>query len=318
MRAMIVAAGLGTRLRPLTDLLPKPAVPVRGIPMIETTLALLAAAGARHVAVNLHHLPDRLRQVAEDACPAGVDLHFSMEESLLHTGGAIRRVAGFLGEEETCLLVGGDMIVDLDLAGLVARHRRSGREVTLALLRRPDGAGSAHGTIGVDAEGRICRVADRWDAGGERGAGFYTWVNVVSRSAFATLPARDVFNHLDDWWVPRAIAAPGTIGAELLTPGDPVERPKRCRWIPVGTPAEYLRANASPLRLSYLDVDARAAGRGARLVGDCVVGPGAVLGAGAHLRRAVVWPDERVPAGFAGADGVYAGGTFHDFGREAA
>ena len=77
MRAMILGAGLGTRLRPLTDLRPKPALPVRGLPVLAYTLALLARHGVREVAINLHHLPDQVRAVAERHRPEGMALHFS-------------------------------------------------------------------------------------------------------------------------------------------------------------------------------------------------------------------------------------------------
>ena len=92
---MIVAAGLGTRLRPLTELRPKPALPVRGIPLIAYTLALLARHGVTEAIINAHHLPDILMDAARRHCPAGIDLRFSIEAELLDTGGGIRRVADF-------------------------------------------------------------------------------------------------------------------------------------------------------------------------------------------------------------------------------
>lgn len=304
---MIVAAGLGTRLRPLTAWRPKAALPVRGVPLIGITLELLARAGVREVVVNLHHLPERLRAAAEASCPDGLALHFSHEPRLLHTGGAIRRVADFLRESDPCVVVGGDMVVDVDLAGLVARHRASGRDVTLLL--KSDRRAPAFGTIGVDGEGRVSRIARRFDRGGECGAGIYTWVNVFSAAALRTLPAREVFNHLVDWIVPRLRDGDTRIGAELLGPGEGV-------WEPVGTPQEYLAVNLRPLRLSYLDVDARGRACGARLEPGLVVGPGAEIGAGARLEDVVVWDGERVPAGFRGRGGVFAHGAFHPCGPE--
>ena len=85
MRAMIVAAGLGTRLRPLSSLRPKPALPVRGIPLIGYTLALLRHHGVREVVINTHHLPERLEAAARAECPDGLALHFSRETTLLDT-----------------------------------------------------------------------------------------------------------------------------------------------------------------------------------------------------------------------------------------
>ena len=90
MRAMIVAAGLGTRLLPLTKLLPKPALPVRGVPLVAYQLALLRDHGVREVAINVHHLPEALEAAAERWCPPGLALRFSREPELLGTGGGHR------------------------------------------------------------------------------------------------------------------------------------------------------------------------------------------------------------------------------------
>ena len=298
---MIVAAGLGTRLRPLSELRPKPALPVRGIPVIGYTLELLAAADVREVVVNVHHLPEVLETTARAWCPEGVRLHFSREPELLHTGGAIRKVASFLGGSDPCLVIGGDMILDVDLRDLVARHRRAGRDATLLL--RDDPRAPAFGTIGVAADGELRRVADRFDRGGEARSGVYAWVNVLSTRALETLPERDAFNHLDDWLAPQAERGLA-VGAEVQSAGEGA-------WEPVGTLREYVDANFTSLDLSYLDVDARARQAGARVEDAWIAGPGAEIGAGARLDRVVVWDGERVPPGFQAQDGVFAGGRFH-------
>jgi NDP-sugar pyrophosphorylase family protein len=299
---MIVAAGLGTRLQPLTELRPKPAVPVRGLPLVAYPLALLARAGVTEVMVNVHHHPDLLIAAAEAWRPPSLTLHFSHEPELLDTGGGIARVADFLRESEPCLLLGGDMILDLDLPGLVETHRRSGRTVTAVLRRDP--RAERFGTIGIDEAGRIRRIGRRFDLGGETDAGVYTWVNVVSASAFDSLPDREVFSHLDHWWAPELANGSDAIGAVVL-------EPDACCWEPVGTPAEYLHANLSLPPLSYLDVDARARATGTRLEPDLVIGRGAELARGVRLTRAVVWDGERVPSGTVASDGVFAGGRFH-------
>jgi NDP-sugar pyrophosphorylase family protein len=299
---MIVAAGLGTRLRPLTELRPKPAVPVRGIPLVAYPLALLAHAGVAEATVNVHHHPERLIDAAEAWRPPGLALRFSHEPRLLDTGGGIARVADFLRESDPCLLLGGDMVVDLDLRALVAEHVRSGRAVT-AVLRRDERA-REFGTIGVDRAGRIRRIGRRFDLGGEVDSGVYTWVNIVSARAFDWLPAREVFSHLDHWWAPELARGSDAIGAVVLEAA-------ACAWEPVGTLAEYLRANFALPALSYFDADARARAAGVRLLPDLVIGAGAHVAPGAHLVRAVVWDGEYVPEGTRGREGVFAGGRFH-------
>jgi hypothetical protein len=136
-------------------------------------------------------------------------------------------------------------------------------------------------------------------------------VNVVSARAFDTLPAREVFSHLDDWWMPELACGSDEIGAVVLGP-------EACAWEPVGTLAEYLHANFALPRLSYLDTDARARALGARLLPDAVIGAGAEVPPDATLERVVVWEGERVPPGFAGRSGVFAGGRFHALAGETA
>lgn len=302
MRAMIVAAGLGTRLRPLTELRPKPALPVRGLPLIAYQLELLAAHGVTETIINVHHLPELLMETALACCPPGMTLHFSVEEELLDTGGGIRRAAGFLRESDPCLIVGGDMVLDADLTGLRRRHEERGDAVTMLLRRDP--RSDRFGTIGVDEAGRVRRIGRRFDLGGCCDEGVYVWANVVSARAFDTMPDREAFSHFDLWIAPMLEVGARDVRAEVTDVTATV-------WEPVGTPEEYLAVNLAPPALSYLNPDTRARAAGAHFEPDLVIGAGAKLGAGARLQRAVVWDGEEVPAGFQGEAGVFAGGSFH-------
>jgi len=304
-RAMILGAGLGTRLRPLSALRPKPALPVRGVPLVAYPLALLAHHGVTEVVINLHHGPDALRESAERWAPPGLRVTFSHEERLLGTGGGIRRAADFLRDSDPCLVLAGDMVLDLDLAALVARHRA--RRDAWTLVLRDDPRGETFGTIGLAADGRVRRIARRLDLGGERRAGVYVSVNVVSSRMFETLPDGEVFGHLDGWLAPLMSGGAPDVRGEILPP-------EACTWDPVGTPGEYLAANLRPSPLSFLDADAVAARAGTRFAPGLVLGAGSELGPGAELRDAVVWEDEHVPAGFRARGGVFAGGRFHDCG----
>jgi NDP-sugar pyrophosphorylase family protein len=305
---MIVAAGLGTRLRPLTDWIPKPALPVRGVPLVALQLALLRRHGATEVAINVHHLAGPLQEAAERWCPPGLTLRFSKEPVLLGTGGGIRRVADFLRESDPCLVIGGDMVLDFDLGELVRWHRAGGHAVSLLL--REDPRAGRFGTIGVDGGGRVRRVAKRFDLGGAARAGVYAWANVLSPRAFDSLPDRETFSHLDDWWMPELAAGADDIRGWVADTAS-------CLWEPVGTPAEYVAANLDVERLSYLDLAASSERAGARVLRDAagaasvVLGAGAQLGEGAHLERAVVLEGERVPAGLRAEGGIFARGRWH-------
>jgi NDP-sugar pyrophosphorylase family protein len=306
---MIVAAGYGTRMQALSVLRPKPAVPVRGIPLVAYNLELLAHHGVSEVIINAHHLPERLIEAARQVRPAGIELHFSREEALLGTGGAIRRAASFLRESDPCLILGGDMLLDADLSALVALHRDRGDAVTLLL--REDPRAADFGTIGVDGEGRIRRLGGRFDLGSESRAGLYTWANVVAARSFDTLPDLECFGHLDEWIAPQLAGGARDICAEIWGPD-------RSTWEPVGSLAEYLAVNLNPPPLSYFDADARARADGTRFEADLVIGAGASVDPGARLERAVVWDGEQVGAEVRGRDGVFAGGAFHSCRSEAA
>lgn len=200
------------------------------------------------------------------------------------------------------LILAGDMLLDVDLRALVEAHRARGNAVTLLL--RDDPRGATFGTIGIDGDGRVRRIAQRFDLGGETQAGVYAHATVVSADALDTLPPQRIFGHLDHWLMPRLADGARDIGAVLLAANAMV-------WEPIGTTAEYLAANLTPPKLSYLDADDAARRAGVRIEGDVVIGAGAHLGRDVQLERAVVWDGETIPDGFRASDGVFAGGAFH-------
>ncbi len=299
---MILAAGLGTRLQPLTALRAKPALPIRGVPMIAFALAWLRAHGVTEVAVNLHHLPRSVREAVEEWCPAGLTVTFSHEPELLDTGGGMRRVANFLRESDPAIVIAGDMLLDLDLGRAVREHRAAARRATLVL--RDDPRSAQFGSIGVDDDGAIRRIATRFDLGGEVRSGLYTSVNLFSPALFDAMPERERFSHLDDWLVPLLRGGARDVAGVLTTPADSV-------WEPVGTLREYLEANLAPLPLPYWPGDGPAEDRGVRFDPDrqVVVGAGATLSPEASVQRIVIWDGEAVPPLKCG-DGVFAGGRF--------
>lgn len=311
MRAMILAAGLGTRMAPLTDHRAKPALPVRGRPVVSLLLELLAASGIREVLINLHHRPDSIRRAVDQDHPAGLVLAWSVEDEPLGTGGGIRRAADFLRGSEDCLVLAGDMLLDLDLPSLRARHRASPWDVTVVL--RDDPRIGTFGSIGVDADGRVVRIGetriDAKDAGREVAAGLFTSVRFFRTESIDGWPdaGGPAFEDLRDWLIPRVEAGSVTLGALIVPAAD-------CVWEPVGTPAEYLAANLAPPDLPRLGGGASAwsgaLSNESERSGN-VIARSARVAADADLERCVVWDEESVPAGFRGRDGVYAGGTFH-------
>ncbi|MBQ8672653.1 MAG: nucleotidyltransferase family protein [Bacteroides sp.] len=137
MKAMIFAAGLGTRLRPLTDHMPKALVPVAGIPMLQRVILRLKAAGFDHITVNIHHFGQQIIDFLKANDDFGVTIHISDErDELLDTGGGIRKARPFLDGNEPFLVHNADILTDLDLSAFYRHHQESKAEATLLVARR--------------------------------------------------------------------------------------------------------------------------------------------------------------------------------------
>src|SRR5215211_7869328 len=149
MKAMVLAAGKGTRLFPLTGEVPKPLAPVVNVPIIEHIFELLAAHGVGDAYVNVHYLADALLNAyAEETYVNGMSVRLSREERLLGTAGGVKRLAKHF--DETFVVVSGDALTDIDLNDLIAFHKERGALATMALKRVRDASG--FGVVEVDEE----------------------------------------------------------------------------------------------------------------------------------------------------------------------
>jgi len=137
MRAMILAAGLGKRARPLSDEIPKPLFPLAELPLIAYPLGLLKAAGITEIVVNVHHHADQIERVLGQYRDAGLDIAISREEHLLETGGGIANARRYLGDG-TFVVINGDVICDIDLTAVIDDHRHSGAIATMVIRENPD------------------------------------------------------------------------------------------------------------------------------------------------------------------------------------
>ena len=158
MKAMILAAGLGTRLRPLTDVTPKPLLPVAGTPMIVWNLLLLRRHGIREVVINLHHLGEMIPQALGDGVSLGMRLIYSYEPVILGTGGGIKQAEPHF-KGEPVLVLNGDTLFELDLGAVMAFHREQHAAATLVLRRDPDAA--RWGVVEVTDRAEIVRITGR-------------------------------------------------------------------------------------------------------------------------------------------------------------
>jgi NDP-sugar pyrophosphorylase family protein len=302
---MVLAAGLGTRMRPLTNLIPKPLLPIANRPLLEYTFALLAAAGVRQVVVNAHHLADQFEQGLRSLDPSGLSLHISRERRILGTAGGLKRAESFLAGG-TFLLLNGDFLVDLDLRQVLEFHARQQATATMVLM--PD---EKSGVLGVDPDGVIRRfIAPRpADEPGERLSCGFTGVHVLEPDVFRLIPANTA------WEINRQVYP------ELLARGRRV-----CGfvhygyWREAGSPGGYLAANREVLAgragsitprpgagaPALADVaciapvlvgDRVLAGPGAEIGPETVIGPEARIGAGARVRRSAILEGADVPGG---------------------
>ena len=228
MRAMILAAGLGTRLRPLTDTLPKPLLPIAGHPLIVWNLLLLRRHGITDVIINLHHLGHLVEQALGDGSPFGMRIAYSKEPMLLGTGGGLKQVEPFFNGEPFFVL-NGDTLFDLDLGAMAAAHRRSRAVATMALRADPDP--DRWGAVEVDARQYVIRINGRGrTAGGPTSKRMFAGVHLMHPRLLADVtPGRE--SSIIEAYV-RAIQGGETVvGYELSG-----------YWSDIGTPERYAQA----------------------------------------------------------------------------
>jgi len=270
-RALVLAAGLGTRLRPLTTYQPKPLLPVRGVPILAHTLAQLAAGGCEAAAVNLHHLGDQIRERFGDS-HAGMPLTWSPEPELLGTLGAFHPLKDFFAPADLVLVINGDSLCKWPLRKLIRTHLGTQDRATLLLASRPDPAAFGGG-VGVDRAGQILSFRPG-DA--ERG-------EAVRRYVFA---GAHVFSpKLLDGVGPGKADIVRDLYVPLLEEGERIGSViTGRRWHDLGTPQRFLEA----------ELDCARGGWPERLWRRSWIASTAVLGASARVRRSTVEPEARV------------------------
>jgi NDP-sugar pyrophosphorylase family protein len=214
MNALLLAAGVGSRLRPYTDDRPKPMLPVGGRPILGYNLAMLAAAGFRDVAINVHHLPGVVRDYVGDGAAWGLRVRYSEEPQLLGTAGALDPLRDAFAQG-TFAVVFGDNLNDLDLAEMLRRHRASGAVATVALAERDDVTQS--GVAELDADDRIVRFVEK----PRPGESASRWINagvVVAEPALLELVPRGEASDLGRDVLP-VLAARGQLRGYRMTGG---------------------------------------------------------------------------------------------------
>lgn len=225
--AVILAAGRGERMRPLTSVVPKPALDLPDGPVISSAMRVAAAAGVERIVVNTWHLANRMAQAVGEVELDHVEVVFSEEHQLMGTAGglALARQRGFLGRDGPILVFNGDGVLGLDIRVLASRHLEKGHAVTLALLPHLDP--SRWSRIVLDSDERVETIQAPGRPGALEVPFLYPGVMAVGREALDTLPVRP-------GQVPELLWEPmltkGRLGGVVIAG----------HWREVGTPSDYL------------------------------------------------------------------------------
>lgn len=254
---LVLTAGLGTRLDPLTRLVAKPAVPVAGQALGERVLRWLAREGVTDAVLNLHHLPHTITGVIGDGAALGMRVRYSWERQILGSAGGPRHALGLINSDPF-LIVNGDTLTDIALAPLLAAHTRSGADVTMVVIANP--AQDRYNGVMADADGVVRAFIPK---GHTEPSWHFVGIQVVSKRVFANLP--------DD--VPAETVREIYRDLVAHSPGRVRVFPVDATFFDVGTPADYL--------------DMCAAFGGADASGN-VLWPGASIAAGAQVTHSIV------------------------------
>ncbi|MCW1884628.1 sugar phosphate nucleotidyltransferase [Luteolibacter flavescens] len=294
-KAFLPGAGLGTRLRPLTDLLPKPLVPLFHRPLIAWAMDSCHAAGITDFAINTHHLPEKWEtdasgefRVKGEGMPGGNGLpsktgswqghplHLFHEPELLETGGGVKNIEAWTAGESV-LVHNGDIFSSLALDRLIAAHEASGNPVTLAVRSHGD---PKHVAIAVQGD----RVVDiRHRLGRSESSHIFAGIYCFTPELLGMIPAGEMISVIPAF---LELARQNRLGAAVLDEG---------HWADLGDPAAYLDAHRDLALAPAVHPDAII--DPAATIARSVIGPRAEIAAGAVVRDSVIWPGAKVGAG---------------------
>lgn len=285
MRAIVLSAGYGTRLWPLTEDRTKPAIPILGKPLVGYVAEYLAGYGIDEIVVNLHHRPESVRRSLGDGSRFGVKLHYVEEPVILGTSGAIDNTREFF-ERETFVAVNGKIITDIDLSAALQTHRERNAIATLVLL--PNTLRERF-TV-VETEHGLLKGFGGMPAADEHGSAplMFTGIQILEPRIFEYIP-RGVFSHTTTDVYPQAMARGEVVAAHVASG----------KWRELSTLRRYL-----DISVELLQEKGRAYVAGANstisetaVVNDSILWDGVEVGAGAKINRAILGDNVRIPTG---------------------
>jgi mannose-1-phosphate guanylyltransferase/phosphomannomutase len=307
MKAVIMAGGFGTRLRPLTTHIPKPLVPVGNVPIMEHTVRLLTRHGFTDLLVLLYFLPETITGHFGDGSRWGVRMTYATPTADLGTAGAVKFAAGDLGEP--VLVISGDVLTDFDLQAAVRSHQQRGAEASIVLTRVDSPL--AYGIVIIDESGRIVRFLEKPSWGEVFSDTINTGIYILDPSVLAAVPSgrpydfgrelfpallasgRPLYGHVaEGYWrdvgdlteyrTAHLDLLQGRVGVEI--PGTHSQGPEHSVWVGEGARVDFLTKLSGSV---IIGAGAQVA-PGVRLA-NCVVGPECVIAAGADIEGSVLW-----------------------------
>ena len=310
----MLVGGAGTRLRPLTLTVPKQALPIVEVAMIERVLTHLAGHGVDEVVLSLGYLPDAFVALYPEGRSGGVRLTYAVEPEPLDTAGAVGFAARAAGIDERFLVVNGDILTDLDVTAMMAFHHGRGAEGTISLAKVPDP--SAFGLVPVDEQGKVAAFVEKPPPG-------YAGPSLINAGTYVLEPS--VLDHIPEG---RRVSIEREVFPHLAGAGSLYGFESPDYWTDTGTPLQYLEAQLDLVtgRRPGPPAPGAACRPGgvwtigevdiaADLVGPAVVGTGATVERGASVEGSVIGAGARVRAGARVHDSVLLPGV--EVGRDA-
>ena len=298
MKAMIMAAGIGTRLMPMTAMVPKPMISLCNRPLMENSIALLQQHGFDQIVANLYYLGETISGYFGDGSGYQVDLHYSWEDVLMGTAGGVRRCADFL--DQTFVVLSGDALTDIDLGQLLQRHRASGALASIAL--KPVEEVEKFGVVVLDEAERVCSFQEKPERSVAMSNLANTGIYIFEPEIFSFIPPHEFYDFGKQVF-------PNLVQAGVPFYGFCIED----YWCDIGSLDVYRQAHDDVLRdrvrfeprgelLRYaegillLGEDA-GLGREVEIRGSVSIGSGTGIGDGVWLEDVVIWNDSAVDSG---------------------
>jgi len=289
-KAMILAAGGGTRLKPLTDLCPKVLVPVVNEPVLGRVIGFLRAHGVEEIIVNAHHHYQKMVDYCKEGNRSGVRVEIRIEKEILGTGGGIKNTQDFW-DQEPFIVMNGDILTDIDLRRVYEYHMKRKNLITMVLHDF-----AVHNKIKVDNEMNILAIGPGTNL---KGALAFTGIQVINPEVLDAMPENKNYNIV-------------TYYRRLIDPRKPIRGYLATghSWVDMGTIADYMRSN-----FNLLPPEKIAIAQGCNIDPDAtlrewaVIGKGCSIEKGALVKRSVLWSDVVIREGVKVVDSVVSSGV---------